>query len=219
MYPKLHKPDTKFKAEGEYSVKLRLPGDATGYLVGKETWTREQIEAKLKEILDEFVEQTRTKLAGSKDPKQKKKARELKVRDVIEAALDDEGNETSEIIHKAIMRASGVSKKDGKPWTRQPKVFDAKGKAIKPVPAIFGGSEGKLAVEAAPYYIASDNVCGITLYLEAVQLLKLVKGGDRSASSYGFGEEEGYIDDSDAGGEQFDDSAAAEGSSADPDDF
>jgi hypothetical protein len=220
VYPKLHKADTKFKPEGEYSTKVRLPGDAEGYIVGSEKWNRQQIEERLQADLDKFVEAKRNELANSKDPKQKKKARELKVREVIEAALDDEGNETSEIIHKAIMKASGVSKKTGKPWQRTPSVFDARGKAIKPVPAIYGGSEGKLAVVARPYYVASDNVCGITLYLEAVQLLKLVKGGDRSAGSYGFGEEEGYTDEADEGGQQFDDSAAGgDANGSEPDDF
>lgn len=206
IYPKLHKADTKWKAEGEYSVKQAFDADATGFLVGKETIDLPTLIERLQVILDEYFKETKATLIANKKGA---KAKALTKRDVFAAATDAEGNENGKLLIKAHMKASGVSKKDGKPWTRQPLVFDAKRKKLSPVPAIFGGSELKVAVEAAGYYAPNDNVVGITLYIDAVQVIKLVKGGDRSAESYGFGEEEGFADDTaDEGGEQFDDSDA-----------
>lgn len=206
IFPKLHKPDTKFKKEGQYTVKLRIESLPEA-LIEKITELRDT-------FLAETIEGIKAKIIGPKwNPKERaEKLKALKTPDVITAELDAEGNETGNIILHAKMTASGVSTKDGKPWTREPKVFDAKKKKMSPIPAIFGGSELKIAVEAAPYFAPGTKeappVVGITYYLDAVQVLKLVKAGDRTADSYGFGEEEGFEDDSDAGGEQFDDSDA-----------
>jgi hypothetical protein len=179
IYPKLNKPDTKFKAEGEYSVKLRLSPDAIP------AETVEEIQA----LLDAFAVETK---AGLKQAA----AKALKVLTLAEQGLkpevNDDGDETGYIILKAGMKASGKSKKDGKEWTRAPVIFDAKGTKLKPVPPIWGGSELKLAVIAAPYYAANDKTCGITFYLDAVQVIKLVNSSDKDAAGFGFGEEEGF---------------------------
>jgi len=211
IYPKLHKPDTKFKKEGQYSVKLRLAPDAI---------PAETVE-KLEALRDSQVEKSKAELTAAKKGG---KVKTLKVRDLFSSELDAEGNETGNIIINAKMTASGISKKDGKPWTRSPLVFDAKRKAMKPVPFIYGGSELKVAVESVAYYSAKDNEVGVSFYLEAVQVIKLVKGsGERSAANIGFGEEEGYADEADVGGEQFDDSKATEPSAVpaggDPEEF
>jgi hypothetical protein len=180
VWPKLNKPDTKWKAEGEYSVKHRVqPEQITDAL-------REKLEA----VRDEFVETTKEGLKGAK-------LKTLKVLDIpFNAELDREtGEETGAIIIHAKMTASGVSKKDKKPWARAPKLFDAKGTKLRAGVQIWGGSEGKLAVDAVPYYNAKDNAVGISFRLEAVQVLKLISGSDKDAGGYGFGEEEGYTDE------------------------
>lgn len=216
VYPRLHEPDTKWKAEGEYSVRLRMPGDAEGFLVtnGKvtERLTLEEIVGRLEKIRDDFFKEKKrelTTIAQGPDKRKAKRAAEalkkLSVRDTIFAEYEDEdGEPTGEVVFRARMIASGVSKKTGKPWKRTPAVFDAKKKLLKPVPPIFGGTEGKLAVFAAPYYAANDNVVGITFYLEGVQILNLVKGGERDAGSMGFGEEEGYVADEESDDTPFD---------------
>lgn len=182
IFPKLDKPDTKWKAEGQYSVKLAIPADSIDGL-------REKVVA----MLDTFVDEQRAKLADG-DGKAKKKAKELKVREFLTDAeeVDDEGNETGNIILNFKMTASGVSKKDGKPWARKPSVFDAKGKRLSPCPPVWGGSILKVAGEAVPYYSPKDNECGVSLRLEGVQIIELRTGGQRDAAEFGFSEEEGF---------------------------
>jgi hypothetical protein len=177
IFPKLHAPDTKWKKEGEYTVKLRLDPEAPG--VGE---FRAQLEAELAK----FVEEKSREL-----PPAKRKT--LKQRPVFQTELNDEGEETGFVIIKASMRASGVSKKDGLPWTRKPSIFDAKGNKLSNVPRIGGGSELKLAGEIGTYYNPKDNEAGVTLYLSAAQVLVLREfGSGSSASDYGFGTEEGF---------------------------
>ena len=206
-YPKLHKPDTRYKPEGVYEVKNII--DPKGkFLInnGKDTATLEEIYELLDGLLERTMKKERARLseiAKGSDKKKAKKAQSaldgLTKRDaVFKAHEDDDGNETDKLEIKATMKASG-EKADGTVWTRKPDIFDAGGNPLKKVPAIFGGTEGKVAVEAAGYYVPPKEgnaaVVGVAFYLDGVQILKLVKGGERSASSYGFGKEEGYEDD------------------------
>lgn len=196
IFPKLNAPDTKYKAEGEYRVKGRFAADA---------FPTDLVE-KLTALRDAFVEETKADLASKK---QGAKVKNLKVRDLFTAETDKEtGDETGAILLNAKMTASGVSKKDGKPWKRAPKLFDAQGNKLGSDKRIWGGSEGKIAVEALPYYTPKDNEVGLAYYLNAVQILKLVSGGGDSAADHGFGAEEGYTDEDGADAGQFDDSKA-----------
>lgn len=210
IFPKLNTPDTKFDPDGVFEVKLRyVEGQEETGLIGRTVVTLDEILERAKAMRDEFAEAKREELMAG-DGKQKKKAKELSVRDIGEQECDDDtGEETGNLILKAKMKASGISKKDGKPWKRSPNIFQANGKPFTKVPSIYGGSVLKVAVEIVPYYAANDNVVGVTLRLEAVQVIDLVSGGGRSASAYGFGAEEGYteediaddagsVDDSDA---------------------
>jgi hypothetical protein len=199
IFPKLSKPDTKFKAEGEYSCKLRLQPDAL---------PAELVE-KLVEMRDTFAAETRDRLTAEKKGA---KAKTLKVREGLttDETDKDSGESTGFVILNAKMTAAGVSKKDGKPWSRSPKLFDAKGTPLKANAQIWGGSELKLAVEAIPYYTPKDNEVGISFRLEAVQVLVLVSGTAKDAAGYGFGEEEGYAEEA---AEKFDDSAGTTGAS------
>jgi hypothetical protein len=192
IFPRLNEADTKFKKEGEYSVKLRFADGAfPADVVAK-------CEALIEKLKASTVDALKAKKEGAK-------VKSLKVRPVLTPEMDKEtGEETGSFIINAKMRASGVSKKNGKAWTRQPEIFDAKGRKLATPPSIWGGSELKVAVTAAPYYTPKDNEVGVAFYLEAVQIIKLVSGKQRDAGSYGFGEEaEGYTDS-----QQFDDASA-----------
>jgi hypothetical protein len=48
----------------------------------------------------------------------------------------------------------------------------------------------KMNVELRGYYIAKDKEVGCSVYLNGVQIIKLVSYGSRDASGYGFGAEE-----------------------------
>lgn len=119
--------------------------------------------------------------------------------DMFRTEYDPETEDpTGEITFKFAMPAGGVVKqgpRKGKKWSAKPDIFDAKGRPMLKVPAIWGGTEGKVAFEASPYFIPGTGAAGLKLRLNGVQIIELVSQGSRSASSYGFGEEEGYAHD------------------------
>ncbi|WP_142850902.1 DUF2815 family protein [Telmatospirillum sp. J64-1] len=174
-FPWLNRPDTKFKAEGIYKTNLTVPGDDAQATI-------EVIEAAMKEAEAEAKEKAKAKRKTAKPADMP-----------FDPEVDDEGNETGAVVFKFKSTASGVSKKTGKPWTRTIPIFDAKGKPSKA--NIYGGSELVIAFTAEPWVNAKLEY-GVKLQLEAVQIINLVTGGgSRSASAYGFGEEDGYSAD------------------------
>lgn len=168
VFPRLNEPDTKFKAEGEFSVKLRLSGEAA---------------AKLQDDLTARYDAFYASECKAKNKKSLKKANDLPFKPV----KDDDDNETGDIEFKFSMKHN-VAPKNGKPFQQQPALFDAK---MKPVTAtIWGGSKLKVSYEINLWNTALG--VGMSLRLKAVQVLELVSGSGGNAASYGFGEEEGY---------------------------
>ncbi|WP_313196186.1 hypothetical protein [Shinella zoogloeoides] len=178
-FPKLTVADTKFKEEGEYSVKLVVSADTPGVA---------QLISKCDDAAAESLKEAK---ANAKNAAEAKKW-ETKYLPYAQVEDEETGEPTGEVEFKFTMKASGVSKKTGKPWARKPALFDAKGSPIKGEPDIGGGTIGKISFQIIPY--APTTVVGASakLALEAVQIIELKQFGDKSASSYGFGEEEGY---------------------------
>jgi hypothetical protein len=212
VFPRLNEPDTKYKKEGEYSVKLRFAADE---------FPAELLE-KLEALRDEQQAATIKELTAKK---QGAKVKSLSVRDILTAEKDREtGEETGNFIINVKMKASGKTKA-GKAWTRKPDLFDAKGNKLVNAPSIWGGSILKVAGEALAYYTPKDNEVGVAFYLNAVKIIKLVSGKQRDASDYGFGEEEeGYtssneFNDAEAAGGESTESDADAGEGAEGDDF
>lgn len=177
-------PDTKFKAEGEYSVSAILPEDSPEC---------KEFQAYLEEQVDFSYEQA---MDGAKPAVQKKIQ---KVYPWTEEE-DDEGELTGNIMFRFKQQANVTSKKDGKTYHIQPKVFDGKGKQIegKAIPFIGSGSTVKVNFSPWPYFHAKDKEAGISLRLNGIQILNLVSGGG-SAEDYGFdAEEDGYEFDEDS---------------------
>ena len=71
-------------------------------------------------------------------------------------------------------------------------LFDAKGKPLAAGTAIYAGTVGKVSFQVSPYFVAGQGMAGISLRLGAAQVIELVGPGNRSAGSFGFGEEDGY---------------------------
>lgn len=186
-WPRLNEPDTKYKAEGLFSVKLILDEAEAKVLM-----------AKLQPHFDQAVSDGREKYAAL--PVKTRKEKEFKINKYFSPVYDDETEEeTGQIEFNFKMTASGVSKKTNKPWNRKPTIFDAKGVPMKNAPSIWGGTIGKVAFEVMPYFNAAQVEAGLSLRLDAVQIIELVSGGGKSASAYGFGEEDGgYEHDNDA---------------------
>ncbi|MFY8143486.1 MAG: hypothetical protein ACOVMT_06355, partial [Caulobacter sp.] len=160
VYPKLSKPDTKFKAEGEYAIKLRVPQATADAFVEK-----------LKPILDDYKKTEdflkTAKKVGNKNVKQNPWYKDVN---------DDEGNATGEVTINFSAKASG-KKKDGSEWKRGPvATFDAKGTPLPKDTQVWSGSEVKVSFVPMPW-INPKGEYGVKLGLEAVQVLKLVSGG------------------------------------------
>lgn len=177
----LNKPQTEYKAEGVYSVTVLMPesDQATQDLV-----------AFLTKAHEEAVNSYRTELLSN--PKTKAKAKSIKVIDLpVKKDVDANGDETGFLAISFKMNASGTDKKTGKPWTKRPTIFDAKGVNVtSTIPPIYGGSTVRVSYEVAPY--GGDIGVGIKLRLVAVQVIDLKTGGAMDAKGYGFGEEDGF---------------------------
>jgi hypothetical protein len=167
-YPHLNKPDTKYKAEGQYKCDLVVPADAAADLI-----------AQLEKIRDEFYENLDAKVRKTH-----------KVVEVVSVELDDEGNETGNVIIKTKLDRVGHDKKSGKTWTNEPKLFDSEGNPTNA--EIWSGSKLIIAGTVMCYANATNKQVGVSLKCNGVQIIELRSGGERDASSFGFKKQNGY---------------------------
>lgn len=194
IFPWLNKPDTKFKPEGTYKVTLRLDASAA-----------EQLKEKLQPLFDKAI------AAAKSNPKNKGK--KVKVNDYFTDVVDDTGDYTGQCDFNFKMTASGVSKKDGRPWSMKPDLFDAKGDPLPADTAVWGGSLIKVGFEATAY--DKPIGAGLSLRMNAVQVIKLVSAS-RDASMHGF-TDESDDDDADAPSTGGDESGGGSGDEGDED--
>lgn len=200
IFPRVNKPDTKFKAEGVYSTRMAFKPEAIEDFIAKYT-----------ETLDEFEVTTRaalTEVAEGKDKKKAKAAKDnlvsLSRNEIGKPEVGDDGEETGRIVINFKLNASYTNEK-GETKTFQPKLFDSKGN--KTTVDVWGGSVLKIAGTVNPYYSAKDNEIGVSFRLSGVKIIKLVTKGGQTADSMGLGgEEEGGWEDE--GGGDFDSTPA-----------
>lgn len=174
QYPSLKEPDTRFDPAGVYKVNLVMDdNNETNALINK-----------LTQILEDFYD-------NDDNVKQAiAKGRKVSMADIYEN--DNEGNIILKFKQKAV-----ITKKDGTEIPVTIRQFDSKG---KPMSAEIGrDSVIKVAFTPSPYYMPSTRTCGLSLRLNAVQVIDLVEFSGGTADSYGFGEEEGFeYDDKEA---------------------
>ena len=96
--------------------------------------------------------------------------------------LDDNGEATGNIIFKFKTKAEIISK-DGTVIPNKVAIFDSQGTPMIDTD-VWSGSEMKVSADIVPYYTAIVGA-GVSLRLRAVQVIKLVQGGD-GATGYGF---------------------------------
>lgn len=191
-WPKLSEPDYGSKQypdpDGKYTTKLVFDEADPAF---------EAFRAKIEKVHARAVELAREKFAELKVATRKKLG-DITINEPFTVIYDEETEEpTGEVEMKVSMKASGTIKKGpraGKPWNRKPQLFDAKGKPMVKTPDIWGGTIAKVSFSFPTdgYFIPGTGACGVSFQLEAVQIIDLVSGGQRSADDYGFGEEEGY---------------------------
>lgn len=202
IFPKLTQPD-EYKGKVTYNVKLRLKPDAIPA----------ELTAKLEDLRDKLLAEKKAEFKAAKNGAALKT---LKAVDVWKPEIDKEtGDETGCVMLSAKTMAEGVSKRDGKKWFKKLKLFAASGKELDPSKIqIWGGTTGKLSIAAYAYHLPKENEVGVGYRLEAAQILKLVSGSDKDAAGYGFGAEEGYAGEDDAGAEAPSEEGASGGEAA-----
>ena len=169
QYPRLFVPDTKFEADGVYSVKL--------------TYENSNVPG-VQDMLDQF--ETVIEEAGKLMRADEKIVTALKKKGKKPEEADRGFNidpETGMVSVNFKMRASGTTK-DGKAWSRKPAVFDKFGKPLSVDTKLGGGSEIKVAYSVSPWYTALGYGCSVRL--EAAQVTKVVEWQGGTADSYGF---------------------------------
>ena len=183
IWPSLNIPETKFNPAGVYETKLRIdPEDE------KQNAALERLRARVDEVLEQTLAEKVKELEATG---KKALIAKLSTHNPISVEEDEDGAETGCFVVKVKTRASGISKKTGKPWKRSVPILNAKLEQLKNPPMIGGGSLLVCSVEPRGYYSATDKVIGVTLSLEGVQIIKLVARGERSADDLGFEEEDG----------------------------
>ena len=169
-WAKVFTPDTKFNPAGVYSIDVIVPEDEA---------------ASVCEQLDTICEAEFNKHVKA-NPKLKAS---LSIRKPYAPELDDNGDETGNLVFKT-KRNAGGTRKDGTAWTNSPPIVqDAKCKPIKDV-LIGNGSVVKMAAEVSPYMMPSTKQVGVTLRLLGVQVLELVEYGNNASM---FDEEDGFV--------------------------
>lgn len=189
LYAWLATPDIKFKAEGEYYVTA---------VVDPESAEWKELEMFLTPLVEEALEKAREGV----------KPADAKLIVAVEPwtdELDSEGDPTGRIKLRFKQNAKVTRKRDNKVFDIRPKVFDAKGVEIpvKRIPQVGKGSVVRVRFSTFPYVQKGDPkrkvppAAGISLRLEAAQLVEVVAYG-KDAADFGFGEEEGYTFDPNA---------------------
>jgi hypothetical protein len=156
----------------------------------------------------------------SKGGKQKAAAKKLKVHFPFEAEYDDEGEETGRFIVK--VKSNATVAPDGAVSPPRYSFFDAKGAQIKKYKGLklWGGSELRIEVMAKPYAMLATDISGVTLYINAVQIIQLQGGSASSGNSGAFGVEENGFEMDEGSSMEEDGSAATDDSdSGDSSDF
>ncbi len=178
-FPWLNRPDTRFNSDGVYTVSLLLTPEEAQPLM-------EQLD----ELADQAVEKAKQDLV---EKGKKTHAKKVVRMEPYKMEEDAEGTETGMVEFKFKMKAK-ITKKDNTVIELFPKLFDSKGKPINAEETqVFGGSIIKVNYTPSPYYVASTKGAGVSLQLNAVQVIELIsRGGD--ASFFGFDVEEDGFD-------------------------
>lgn len=184
VFPHLNKPDTKFNADGEFSVKLALAEEDAAPLRATIDGLMQQA---LKDAETDIRETAKTKAGADR------KVAELKLASApYKPELDrDTEEETGRTLFNFKRMAIFRRASDGEVFKFTVDLFDAKRTALPKDVHVGFGSTIRVAYMARPFFKAAVGA-GVSLRLEAVQVLELKQRGSKSASSHGFDEEEGY---------------------------
>lgn len=215
-YPKLDAVDYGSKEypkpDGEFSVQATM--DLSDKAV-------KAMLAQLEILHAEAIENAKREFADLKLDARKRLQKDngpdgIKVQPIYADIYDEETEQpTGQIKMKFSMAAGGTVKKgprEGEKWSQKPTIADARGNVMGKVPKIGGGSRGIVAfsVVEGGYFIPGTGLAGISCKLTGAQIIELVSGGQRTASSLGFKAQDGYSHD-DAAASEEDETSGEEG--------
>jgi len=169
-FPWLTEADTRFNEAGEYKVTIVLPKDADD---------TQALIAKIEAVYAEF----KKTLKGAK---LKREPDSLGFED----EYTDDGDETGNVLFKFKSKTGYTNAKGEFVKMNAPQLFDA---SLQPLPQdtkIWSGTTMKVNFSPSAYDHGKN--LGVTLRLNAVQIIDLYNGNGADASAYGFDEEEGY---------------------------
>lgn len=163
VWPKLNEPDTRWKAEGEFTCTIRL-GKKDAAVVIKE--------------IEEFHGKAYSWFCQNQGKNKLKQANMP-----FSRVTDDSGEETDEWDFKFKLKHR-VETRRGDTFTQKVKLFDSKGTPMND--EVGGGSKLRVQGEMNPWFTASLGF-GISLWVKAVQVLELVEPTNSgTAASFGF---------------------------------
>ena len=169
VYPWLNRPDTKFNADGEYKVTLKIAAEEA---------------APLMKSLDSILEEYKSEAV-----KLDAKVARYAVTPPYEAETDDQGNLTGNYLFKFKQKAV-VRTNDGREIKMTVPLFDANRTPTSVL--VGGGSELKIAASVWPYSMGTTRTIGLSLKPTAVQILSLIALASSGAASM-FESEEGFV--------------------------
>jgi len=205
-YPWLNKADTKFDPNGVFRVSLLFNPEEV-----------EEFLKRLDEMADEAYEKTKEKLIKKGN---KLAAKNLERHPPYKMEMDKETAEETGKVEVKFKMKHFIKLDDGNEIELTPQLFDAKGQPVdRDEVNVYGGSILRINFTPRKYYVPGQKMTGVSLYLNAVQIIDLAnRGGD--ADYYGFDlEEEGFdaSGDEDEGFEGTDEDSS--NNDADSDDF
>lgn len=124
-------------------------------------------------------------------PAAQKRLGSLKMNELGAEEYDTEGVPTGRRLFR--FKTGAFYERNGRKLQRKIALFDSVGQPVQLKEEPGNGSIIRTSFTAAPYFVEGTGTGGLTLYLDAVQILRLTRAGERSASEYGFAaEEEGF---------------------------
>lgn len=177
IYPHLNTPDTKFDDEGVFKVDLAMDAESAE--------TQE-----LMALIDSYVDEAFEEKKAEMKPAQ---AKRLEKHFPYFEEENEDGEATGRIIFRTKANAQ-FKDKQGNIQHRTITMFDAKGGTpLKQPPQVGNGSVLKVACKIGhPWHNAQTKSAGVTMYIQAVQILELKQGGGGKAENFGFGAEEDF---------------------------
>ena len=160
--------------EGQYSLSLILDADAS-----------ETLKALLADEITNAEDYAQEQFAGLKRVTREKLG-SVSFNPVCEPVYDKNDEPTGEYRWRFKTGAFFEDRTTGKKRMRTIPLFDSLTQAVRLKEEPGNGTIVRVSFTCAPYFVEGQGTGGLSLYLSAVQILKLVRFGERDAASYGF---------------------------------